>query len=113
MSAQNLSTLSHIPHVHSGTTPASVNTCQIVTVPNANGVHLIVHNRDKASKTLRISWDPSLTQDGAAPSSYFTIGEPVTIPLNHAPASGFLQSTQLALFSNSASVNYELIFVPA
>jgi hypothetical protein len=113
MPAQNLATLSTIPHVHSGTTPSTINTCQLVTVPASNGVMLIIHNRDKASKTLRISWDPSLTQDGAAPSSYFTVADPVTITLDHSAASGFVPSTQLALFSSSASVNYELLFVPA
>ena len=113
MAAQNLATLPTIPHVHSGTTPSSTNTCQLVTVPASNGITLIIHNRDKASKALHISWDPSLTQGGAAPSTYFTVGEPVSITLDHSAASGFVSSTQLALFSSSASVNYELLFVPA
>jgi hypothetical protein len=113
MPAENLATLPTIPHVHSGTTPSSTNTCQLVTVPASNGVVLIIHNRDRENKPLRISWDPSLTQDGAAPSAYFSVGEPVTITLDHSAASGFVPSTQLALFSSSASVNYELLFVPA
>jgi hypothetical protein len=113
MSAVSLASLPTIPYVYSATTAAVVNTVQLVTLPNRTGVRLIIHNRDKASKALRISFDPSLTQDGAAPSMYFTIGEPLEIHLNHAATSGYQHAVTLALFSNSASTNYELMFMPS
>lgn len=112
MPAVSLATLPSIPYVYSGTTPGTADTCQLITLPNRTGIHLTVHNRDKASKTLRISFDATLTQDGAAPATYFTVGEPLSIPINHHSASGFQPSVTLALFSGSASTNYELIFVP-
>ena len=68
MPAVNVSNLPTIPYVYSGTTPATINTCQLVTIPNVPGVAVILHNRDKASRELRISFDPALTQGGAAPT---------------------------------------------
>jgi hypothetical protein len=53
MPAVSLSSLPAIPYVYSGTTPAAVNTCQLITVPNVPGVSIVIHNRDKASKALR------------------------------------------------------------
>lgn len=112
MAAVNLATLPAIPYVYSGTTPVAVNTCQLVTIPSVPGVSVTVHNRDKASKALRISFSSALTQDGAAPSMYFTVGEPITIKADSSAHSGFQPAHTLALFSDSASVNYELIFTP-
>ena len=113
MPAVSLTTLPSIPYVYSGTTSASANTCQIITVPNRTGVRLIIHNRDKASKTLRISFDATLTQDGAAPSMYFTVEDPVEIHMNHSAVSGYQHSVTLALFSGHSSTNYELLFMPS
>ena len=113
MPAVSLASLPSIPYVYSATTPAVANTVQLLTLPNRTGVRLIIHNRDKATKTLRISFDSSLTQDGASPSMYFTIGEPLEIHLNHAATSGFQHSVTLALFSGHSSTNYELIFMPS
>lgn len=112
MPAVNLSTLPAIPFVHSGTTPTAVNTCQLVTIPSVPGVAVILHNRDKSSKALRVSFASTLTQDGAAPSEFFTIGEPLTIKADSSAHSGFQGAHTLALFSDSASVNYEIIFIP-
>lgn len=112
MPAVSLATLPSIPYVYSGTTPSTHDTCQLVTLPLRTGVHLIIHNRDKASKNLRISFDATLTQDGAAPATYLTIEEPLSIPISRHAASGFQPSVALALFSSHASTNYELIFVP-
>jgi len=112
MPAVTLSTLPAIPYVYSGTTPAAVNTCQIITVPAVPGVSIIIHNRDKASKALRMSYDSTLTQDGASPSMFFTVGEPVIIKADSSAHSGFQPAQKLALFSDSASVNYELLFLP-
>lgn len=112
MPAVNLATLPAIPYVYSGTTPATINTCQLVTIPGVPGVSITVHNRDKASKALRISFSSALTQDGAAPSMFFTVGEPITIKADSSAHSGFQPAHTLALFSDSASVNYELIFTP-
>lgn len=112
MPAVNLSLLPEIPYVHSGTTPSTTNTCQLVQLPSVPGVAIIVHNRDKASKTLRVSFASTLTQDGAAPSEFFTVGEPLQIKADSSHHSGFQGAHTLALFSDSHSVNYELIFIP-
>lgn len=113
MPAVDLSLLPAIPYVYSGTTPTTINTCQLVTIPSVPGVGITIHNRDKASKPLRISFDTSLTQDGAAPSVFFTVGEPITIKADSSSHSGFQPAHVLALFSDSADVNYELIFTPS
>jgi hypothetical protein len=110
MPAISLTKLPTIPYVYSAITPASINTCQLVNLPNVSGVTLTLHNRDKASKALRISFDPTLTQGGAAPSMYMTIDNDISITLDKSALSGFTASSQLALFSDSASVNFELLF---
>lgn len=112
MPAVDLRTLPTIPYIYSATTTATVNKCQIVQIPTSGGVSLTAHNRDKASKTLRMSFDPALVQDGNAPSVFFTVDSPLVLELGPAAASGFPAPTQLVLFSDSASVNYELIFSP-
>jgi hypothetical protein len=43
---------------------------------------------------------------------FFTVDSPLVLDLGPSAASGFPAVTQLALFSDSASVNYELIFSP-
>jgi hypothetical protein len=84
-----------------------------VTLPSGvSGVSITIHNRDKASKSLRISFDGALTQDGTAPSTYFTVNDPILVALSPTAASGFPAPTQIALFSDSTSVNYELLFRP-
>ena len=110
MPAINLSTLPSLPYVYALTTPATINTCQLITLPNVPGVMLTLHNRDKASKALRISYDSTLTQGGAAPAMYATIDTPDTYYLDGTGWSGFAPATQLAIFSDSASVNCELVF---
>ena len=112
MPAVTLTTLPGIPYVYSGTTPSTTNTCQLVQLPSVAGVSLIIHNRDKASKALRISFASSLTQDGAAPSLFFTINDPIQIKADSSHHSGFQLASTLALFSDSASVNYEILFLP-
>jgi hypothetical protein len=111
MPAVDLRTLPTIPYVYSGTTTATINKCQIIQVPTS-GVSLTVHNRERLSKTLRMSFDPALVQDGTAPSVFFTVDSPLALELAPSAASGFSAVTQLVLFSDSASVNYELIFSP-
>jgi hypothetical protein len=110
MPAISLAKLPTLPYVYSTTTPATINTCQIITLPNCTGVNMTLHNRDKASKSLRCSWDPTLTQGGAAPSMYFTLDNDMQTTLDKAALSGFTASNQLAVFSDSASVNIELLF---
>lgn len=113
MPAVDLSLLPSIPYVYSGTTPAAINTCQLITIPNRPGVLLTIHNRDKASKSLRVSFDSTLTQGGAAPSMYMTLNDPHDIYIDGAGWSGFNGTYTLAFFSDSASVNYELLFSSA
>ncbi len=113
MPAVNLAILPAIPYVHSGTTPSTTNTCQLVTLPSVSGVNIVIHNRDKASKALRVSFASTLTQGGAAPSEFFTVSEPLQIKTDTSAASGFQLASTLALFSDSASVNYEILFIPA
>lgn len=113
MPAIDLRTIPTIPYAHSATTPATINKCQIVQIPTGiTGLGLIIHNRDKASKALRCSFASDLAQDGNAPTMYFSIGDPLELRLNHSAASGFQPATQIAFFSDSASVNFELIFRP-
>ena len=112
MPAVTLTTLPGIPYVYSGTTPSTHNTCQLVQLPSVPGVGIVIHNRDKASKALRISFASSLTQDGAAPALFFTIGDPIQIKADSSHHSGFQGAHTLALFSDSASVNYEILFIP-
>lgn len=112
MPAVSLTILPGIPYVYSGTTPAAVNTCQLVQLPTVPGVSLVIHNRDKASKALRISFESALTQDGAAPSLFFTITDSIAIKADTSASSGFQLASTLALFSDSASVNYEILFIP-
>ena len=111
MPAVDLRTLPTIPYVYSGTTTATINKCQVIQVATS-GVSLTVHNRDKSSKALRMSFDPALVQDGTAPSVFFSVDTPIVLDLGPSAASGFSAVTQLVLFSDSASVNYELIFSP-
>ena len=110
MPALNLSKLPTLPYVANAATPVAINTCQIITIPNVSGVVLTLHNRDKASKSLRISFDTTLTQGGAAPATYYTVDTDTSFMLDRVGISGFTASTQLAIFSDSASVNCELLF---
>ena len=111
MPAVSLTTLPTIPYVYSATTTATINKCQIITLPSGT-VGLTVHNRDKATKALRISFATDLVQDGNAPAVFFTIDDPILLDLGPASRVGFPAPTQLAIFSDSASVNYELLFRP-
>lgn len=111
MPAVSLTTLPTIPYVYSATTTATVNKCQIITLPSGT-VGLTVHNRDRVTKALRISFATDLVQDGNAPAVFFTVDDPTQLDLGPAARVGFPAPTQLALFSDSASVNYELMFRP-
>ena len=113
MPAIDLSNLPNIPYVYSGSTPATVNTCQLIIVPNRPGVVLTIHNRSKATKELRMSFDPTLTQGGAAPATWFTIDVSHEIYIDGAAWSGFTGNYTMAFFSDSASVIYELLFSSA
>jgi hypothetical protein len=106
----DLRTLPSLPYVYSGTTPATINTCQVFLLPVQRGVQVTVHNREKASKTLLLSFDGTLTQDGTAPSMGFSISEPTHIATDAASGVGFQPVTQMALWSGSASTTYELLF---
>ena len=106
----DLRTLPSLPYVYSGTTPSTINTCQVFLLPVQRGVQVTVHNRDKASKTLILSFDGTLTQDGVAPAMGFTISEPTHIATDAASGVGFQPITQMALWSGSASTTYELLF---
>ena len=106
----DLRTLPSLPYVYSGATPSTINTCQIILLPVLRGVQVTVHNRDKSSRTLLVSFSGALTQDGAAPSMGFTIGEPTHISTDAASGAGFQPITQIALWSGSASTTYELLF---
>lgn len=112
MPAVNLSVLPTIPYVYSGTTPATAGTVQLVTIPNIPGVIVMIHNREKATKTIRVSFDPSLVQDGAAPAMYFTIEEPLQIKADSAAHSGFQPANRIAIFSAHISTEYEILFLP-
>ena len=106
----DLRTLPSLPYVYSGNTPSSSNTCQIILLPVVRNVQVTIHNRDKASRTLLVSFDGTLTQGSAAPAMGFSIAEPTHIATDAASGSGFQPISQLALWSGSASTTYELLF---
>lgn len=112
MPAINLTTIPTIPYVYSGTTSATANIVQIINVPTIPGVTIMIHNREKATKSLRISFDPALTDGGAAPAMFFTIESPLQIKADTSAQSGFQPSAQLAIFSAHTSTAYELLFLP-
>lgn len=110
MPAVDLRVLPSLPYVYSGTTPVATDTCHVFLLPVQRGVQVTIHNRDKASKTLFVSFDGAVTQDGAAPAMGFSISEPTHIATDAASGVGFQPVTQMALWSIHSETTYELLF---
>lgn len=111
MAALDLSNITQLPQVAATTTPATANQVRLILLPTTGRYQVIVHNRDKASKDLRLSTDQTLTDGGAAPSvNYITIDNQWTFTVGHNLSTGKAVVQKLALFSTgSASVNIEIL----
>lgn len=101
MPALDLSGVTQFPYTSSTTTPNTSNLCRIVLLPDGVPLKLTIHNREKATKGLAMSFDQSLTDGGAAPATYFTVDDPHFIRCGTNRRSGFASVTQVALFSPS------------
>ncbi len=111
MAALDLSAPPTLPLVATTATPGTANLVRIVTLPSAGIYQLIIHNRDKTSKDLRLSTDQSLTDGGAAPAAnYITIDNQWTFTVGDNRTTGLTAITKLALFSTgSTAVNIEIL----
>jgi hypothetical protein len=110
MPALDLSSVTQFPYTSSTTTPGSTNVCRIVLLPVGVPLKLTLHNRDKSSKDLVMSFDQTLTDGGAAPATYFEIEDPCSIRCGANRRSGFASVTQVAIFSPShTAVNCEIL----
>lgn len=110
MPALDLSGIKQYPYVSSTTTPGTSGLCRIILLPTDVTLQITLHNRDKATKELAYSFDQTLTDGGAAPSTYFSVSDPVHIKCSKNRISGFSHVTQVAVFSPSHSaVNCEIL----
>lgn len=110
MPALDLSTITQYPYVSSTTTPGTSGLCRIIKLPTNVSLQITLHNRDKATKTLAYSFDQTLTDGGAAPSTYFSVDDPIHIKCSKNRISGFATVTQVAVFSPShTAVNCEVL----
>jgi hypothetical protein len=111
MAALDLSAPSTLPLVATTATPGTANLVRLVTLPTSGQYQVIIHNRDKASKDLRLSTDQTLTDGGAAPSTgYITIDNQWTFSVGANRTTGIAPITKLALFSTgSTAVNIEIL----
>lgn len=110
MPALDLSGVTQFPYVSSSTTPGTSNLCRIVLLPTGVPLKLTIHNRQKASKDLAMSFDQTRTDGGAAPATYFSIDDPQFIRCGTNRRSGFASVTQVAIFSPShTAVDFEIL----
>lgn len=111
MAALDLSAPTTLPLVASTLTPGTANLVRLINLPTSGQYRLIVHNRDKASKDLRLSTDQTLTDGGAAPSvNYITVDNQWTFCVGENFKTGRTPITKLALFSTGSTlVNIEII----
>jgi hypothetical protein len=101
MPALDLSGITQYPYVSSTTTPGTSNQCRIILLPQGASLRITLHNREKATKNLAFSFDPTLTDGGAAPATYFSVHDPVHMKCGRNRISGFSGVTQVAVFSSS------------
>lgn len=99
MAALDLTGVRQYPYVTSTTTPGTSNTCKVILFPQNVSLQVTLHNRDKATKGLAYSFDQTLTDGGAAPSTYFSVSDPVHIKCSQNRISGYASVTQVAIFS--------------
>ena len=110
MPAYDLSSISQLPFAGSTATPGSSGLVRLVNLPTSGQFVVTVHNRDKATKDLRISFDQTLTDGGAAPSTYFTVNDPLTFRVVASTKNGFARITKFGFFSTaSTAVNAEVL----
>jgi hypothetical protein len=101
MPALDLSTITQFPYASSTTTPGTAGLCRIILLPATGTLKITLHNRDKATKGLAFSFDPTLTDGGAAPATYFSVSDPCSIKCGVNRRTGFAAVTQVAVFSPS------------
>ena len=110
MPAYDLSSISQLPFAGSTATPGTSGLVRLVNLPTSGQFVVTVHNRDKATKDLRISFDQTLTDGGAAPSTYFTVNDPLTFRVVASTKNGFARITKFGFFSTaSTAVNAEVL----
>lgn len=111
MAALDLSAPSTLPLVAWTATPGTAGLVRLITLPSSGQYQVIVHNRDKTSKDLRLSTDQTLTDGGAAPANqYITIDNQWTFSVGENRTTGRPAITKLALFSvSSTAVNIEIL----
>lgn len=111
MAAYDLSSPPTLPLAGSTTTPGTAGLVKLINLPTSGQYRVILHNRDKASKDLRLSTDQTLTDGGAAPAGNFiTIDNQWTFTVGDNRTTGKPAITKLALFSvGSTSVNIEIL----
>ena len=110
MPAYDLSSLAQLPFTGSTATPGTSGLVRLVNLPTSGQFVVTVHNRDKATKDLRISFDQTLTDGGAAPSTYFTVNDPLTFRVVASTKNGFARITKFGFFSTaSTAVNAEVL----
>lgn len=111
MAALDLTNPSQLPYIAWTATPGTANLVRLINLPTTGQFAVTLHNRDKASKDLRVSTDQTLTDGGAAPASQFmTIDSPITFVIGQNRITGKTEITKLALFSTgSTAVNIEIM----
>jgi hypothetical protein len=111
MAALDLSEPTTLPLVAWTATPGTAGQVRLINLPTTGQYQVIVHNRDKASKDLRLSTDQTLTDGGAAPANQFlTVDNQWTFTCGANHGAGLPPITKLALFSvSSTSVNIEIL----
>ena len=110
MPAYDLSSISQLPFAGSTATPGTSGLVRLVNLPTSGQFVVTVHNRDKSTKDLRISFDQTLTDGGAAPSTYFTVNDPLTFRVVASTKNGFARITKFGFFSTaSTAVNAEVL----
>ncbi len=109
MPAYDLSSITQLPFAGSTTTPGTSGLVRLVNLPTSGDFQVTIHNRDKATKDLRLSTDQTLTDGGAAPSTYFTVNDPFTFYVTACRKTGLARITKLGVFSTgSTAVNAEI-----
>ena len=111
MAALDLSSPTTLPLVAWTATPGTAGQVRLINLPASGQYQVIVHNRDKSSKDLRLSTDQTLTDGGAAPANQFlTVDNQWTFTCGLNLRTGLPEITKLALFSvSSTSVNIEIL----
>ena len=101
----------HLPHVQVVTTGASGVVTQ-VNLPTTRHLALNIHNRERDSKKVMVSFDQTLVDGGSAPASGgWTIDQYLSYNVNGNGANGMAGVTKFFIFSlshNAVTVEFLL-----